>query len=83
MSSVQVQQPVALEVTAAAARKVRRLVDEEGNSQLKLRVFVTGLGWKSVGLLELTALPSIGAERWVPWIRAADALLVDGGWTAQ
>ena len=44
MSSVQVQQPVALEVTAAAARKVRRLVDEEGNSQLKLRVFVTGGG---------------------------------------
>lgn len=44
MSSVQVQQPVALKVTAAAAGKVRRLVDEEGNSQLKLRVFVTGGG---------------------------------------
>jgi dipeptidase E len=38
-----------------------------------------GLGWKSVGLLELTALPTIGAERWLPWIREADALLVDGG----
>jgi dipeptidase E len=37
------------------------------------------LGWKSVGLLELTALPSIGAERWVPWVREADVLLVDGG----
>ena len=37
------------------------------------------LGWKSVGVLELTALPSIGAERWVPWVREADALLVDGG----
>ena len=37
------------------------------------------LEWKSVGLLELTALPSIGAERWVPWVREADALLVDGG----
>jgi dipeptidase E len=37
------------------------------------------LGWKSVGLLELTALPTIGAERWVPWVRQADVLLVDGG----
>lgn len=37
------------------------------------------LGWKSVGLLELTALPSIGEERWVPWVREADVLLADGG----
>ncbi len=40
---------------------------------------MTALGWRSVGLLELSALPTIGAERWVPWIREADALLVDGG----
>ena len=38
-----------------------------------------GLGWKSLGVLELTALPSIGAERWVPWVREADVLLVNGG----
>jgi len=37
------------------------------------------LGWRSVGVLELTALPSIGRERWEPWVRAADVLLVDGG----
>jgi dipeptidase E len=37
------------------------------------------LGWKSVGVLELLALPSIGEERWVPWVREADVLLVDGG----
>jgi dipeptidase E len=37
------------------------------------------LGWKSLGLLELTALPSIDADRWVPWVRQADVLLVDGG----
>jgi dipeptidase E len=37
------------------------------------------LGWKSVGVLELTALFSIGEERWVPWVREADVLLVDGG----
>lgn len=37
------------------------------------------LGWNSVGVLELTALPSIGEDRWVPWVREADVLLVDGG----
>jgi dipeptidase E len=37
------------------------------------------LGWKSVGVLELTALPSIGESRWVPWVRAADVLLAEGG----
>ena len=53
-----------------------------------VRGFVTGLPpwggltsmeWKSLGLLELTALPTIGADRWVPWVREVDALLVDGG----
>lgn len=37
------------------------------------------LGWASVGVLELTALPTIARERWVPWVQAADVLLVDGG----
>jgi dipeptidase E len=37
------------------------------------------LGWKSVGLLELTALPSIEQEQWVPLVRKADVLLVSGG----
>ena len=32
-----------------------------------------------MGVLELTALPSLGEERWVPWIRDADVLLVNGG----
>ena len=40
---------------------------------------LTTLGWESVGVLELTALPTIGRERWVPWVRDADVLLVDGG----
>src|SRR4051794_35910075 len=40
---------------------------------------LAGMGWRSVGLLELTALPSIGADRWLPWVREADVLLVDGG----
>jgi len=37
------------------------------------------LGWKSLGVLELTALPSIEEGRWVPWVRETDALLVNGG----
>jgi dipeptidase E len=37
------------------------------------------LGWKSLGVLELTALPSIDEERWVPLVRQTDVLLVNGG----
>lgn len=37
------------------------------------------LGWRSVGMLELTALPSIERENWVPVVRETDALLVCGG----
>ncbi len=40
---------------------------------------MVGLGWKSVGVLELTALPSIDKERWVPLVRETDVLLVAGG----
>ena len=42
---------------------------------------MTALEWRSLGVLELTALPSIGEERWLPWVREADVLLVDGGET--
>ena len=38
-----------------------------------------GLPFASVGVLELTALPTIGEDRWQPWVREADVLLVDGG----
>jgi dipeptidase E len=49
--------------------------------------FITGrastplceLGWKSLGVLELTALPSIGEEFWVPLVQEADVLLAGGG----
>jgi dipeptidase E len=37
------------------------------------------LGWKSLGVLELTALPSMGEEHWVPLVQETDALLVQGG----
>ena len=38
-----------------------------------------GLGWRSLGVLELTALPSIDEEHWAPMVRETDALLVGGG----
>jgi len=40
---------------------------------------LTSMEWKSLGLLELSALPSIGEQRWMPWVREADVLLIDGG----
>lgn len=40
---------------------------------------MTSLEWKSLGVLELTALPTMDAERWASWVREADALLVAGG----
>lgn len=40
---------------------------------------MTELGWRSVGVLELTALPSIDKDVWVQTVREADALLVSGG----
>ena len=46
-----------------------------GNSRQPM----TELGWKSLGVLELTALPTIEKERWVSWVRETDVLLVNGG----
>jgi dipeptidase E len=40
---------------------------------------MTSMQWKSLGVLELTALPTIGEQRWVPWVREADVLVADGG----
>ena len=37
------------------------------------------LGWKSLGVLELTALPSIDKEQWIPMVQETDVLLVGGG----
>ena len=37
------------------------------------------VGWKSLGVLELTALPSIKEEYWVAAVQETDALLVYGG----
>jgi dipeptidase E len=37
------------------------------------------LGWKSMGVLELTVLPSIDKELWIPMVQETDVLLVNGG----
>lgn len=58
------------------------------NGALNAWKFVTGrepqtpmveLGWRSVGLLELTALPSLDSDHWVPLLHETDVLLVGGG----
>jgi dipeptidase E len=50
-----------------------RFIAGKGNNHM------TDLGWKSLGVLELTALPSIKTEYWTAAVREADALLVQGG----
>ncbi len=40
---------------------------------------MTELGWKSIGVLELTALPSLPDDSWVPLVEETDVLLVNGG----
>src|SRR3954470_19285102 len=40
---------------------------------------LAGLPWRSIGVLELTALPSIDDEAWIPMLHDTDALLVWGG----
>jgi len=59
----------------------------QGGTQLA-RSFIAGeepetpmaeLGWKSVGALELTAMPSIERTVWLPQVEQADVLLVNGG----
>lgn len=37
------------------------------------------LGWKTLGVLELTALPSLSQEVWIPQIEAVDVIFVGGG----
>ena len=50
-----------------------RMITGNGPSHL------ADLGWKSLGVLELSVLPSIEEDAWVPTVREADALLFWGG----
>lgn len=37
------------------------------------------LGWREYGVLELTALPTLPEELWLPTVEAADVIIVGGG----
>ncbi|OCX54060.1 peptidase S51 [Mucilaginibacter sp. PPCGB 2223] len=50
-----------------------------GNALWGERAKLVNLGWKSIGLLELTALPGIDLEIWAASVAAADVLLAWGG----
>jgi dipeptidase E len=46
---------------------------------LEMARYVATMGWQEAGLIELTALPSIEEEHWLPAFEAADAIIVGGG----
>ena len=65
--------PTAIYAFPGGARSAWQLISGRAASPL------CELGWKSLGVLELTALPSIDEELWVPVVRETDVLLVNGG----
>lgn len=65
--------PTAIQPFPFGPELVAKLVRAEVGASL------TGIGWGSLGLLELSALPSIAQDVWRPGVEAADALLFWGG----
>jgi dipeptidase E len=65
--------PTALYPFPGGAGMAWRTICGKGPSRL------ADLGWKSLGVLELSVLPSIDEAAWVPTVRDADALLFAGG----
>ncbi|WBQ06858.1 Type 1 glutamine amidotransferase-like domain-containing protein [Kribbella sp. CA-293567] len=65
--------PTAIYPFPGGAQMAWRAMSGEGSSRL------CQLGWKSLGILELSVLPSIEEDAWVPTVRDADAILVWGG----
>jgi dipeptidase E len=65
--------PTAAYAMAGGAAMAWRLISGAASTPL------CELGWKSLGVLELTTLPSIGQESWVPTVQETDVLLVGGG----
>ena len=65
--------PTAIYAFPGGARSAWQLITGRAASPL------CELGWKSLGVLELTALPSIEKAHWITAVREADALLVGGG----
>jgi dipeptidase E len=60
--------PTALYANANGPAMVARQIRGEANTSM------CAVGWKSLGVLELTALPSIDKERWLPLVQETDAL---------
>jgi dipeptidase E len=65
--------PTAIYPFPGGAQNAYRAISGQAKSPL------CDLGWKSLGVLELTALPSIDPEVWTSAVRETDALLVWGG----
>jgi dipeptidase E len=65
--------PTALHAHTFGPSMIARLIRGEINTSM------CNLGWKSLGVLELTALPSINQEQWISLVQETDALLVEGG----
>jgi dipeptidase E len=65
--------PTAIYAFPGGAASAWRLISGRAASPL------CELGWKSLGVLELTALPSIERAHWTTAVEQADALLVGGG----
>src|SRR5512143_356564 len=65
--------PTAIYAFPGGAKSAWQLISGRAASPL------CGLGWRSLGLLELTALPSIEMTYWTTSLRESDVLLVGGG----
>jgi dipeptidase E len=65
--------PTAILPFSSGPQMAARLIRGEVQTPL------TDLGWRSLGVLELTALPSINRDVWIPTVQTADALLFWGG----
>jgi dipeptidase E len=66
--------PTALHAQRGGAVQAHRVISGRED-----RAPMVQLGGKSLGVLELTALPSVGEKLWVPMVEEVDALLVEGG----
>jgi dipeptidase E len=65
--------PTALHANVNGPTMIVRLIRGEFSNSM------CAVGWKSLGVLELTALPSIDEEYWTSLVQKTDALLVEGG----
>ncbi len=65
--------PTAIYAFPGGARSAGQLLTGRAASPL------CELGWRSLGVLELTALPSIDEGLWISMVQDTDALLVGGG----